>query len=348
MKPLTRIIVIFVCLSFVQPSYAANPFAALKGLANFFDSIVDLFYGTKSASKVPRVLKDSNDKSLKEFNDPYKNEKKWLTDDNACQKLEDEKNKYYCIEIKYQCADLLISKEEPRFSFGEGHFQVSPFAECADQLREKFKIGLGSFEEEFLTFKSFLLDRETTQFTEGVIQKLVEDEQELRIDDVRGLKNKPQDIAGDILRISVASILESTFKTNEDDLRKVWSVVETQLIEEINKTIKQFYGVDNVITNGFGNAKVPFYTQNFVNRFKRVKTSYQPTETLTKVQLTEKLQKELDLLVNDLNKVNDQIDKITGHTDTSAKTILVRLNEKREKIQEEIFNLKYALKDSND
>jgi peptidoglycan hydrolase CwlO-like protein len=76
-------------------------------------------------------------------------------------------------------------------------------------------------------------------------------------------------------------------------------------------------------------------------------TSY-PTEDLTKIELTELLQKKLDALVNDLNKVNEQIDKITGHTDPSAKTVLERLKVKREKIQEDIFNLKYALKDSND
>ena len=100
--------------------------------------------------------------------------------------------------------------------------------------------------------------------------------------------------------------------------------------------------------NGFSDVKVPFYTQALVNKFKRVKISYQPTEQFTRVELTEKLQKVHDLLVNDLNKINDQIDKITGHTDPSAKTVLERLKVKREKIQEAIFNLKYALKDSND
>ena len=29
---------------------------------------------------------------LKEFNDPYEDEKQWLTEDSACQNLEDEKD----------------------------------------------------------------------------------------------------------------------------------------------------------------------------------------------------------------------------------------------------------------
>ncbi len=137
-------------------------------------------------------------------------------------------------------------------------------------------------------------------------------------------------------------------KQIEGNLEKVWLEVESQLTEKINKIIKDAYDIDDVVANGFGDAKVPFYTLNFVNRFKRVKISYQPTEQFTRVELTEKLQKVHDLLVNDLNKINDQIDKITGHTDPSAKTILERLNEKREKIQEDIFKLKYDLKNSND
>ena len=344
------IIIILLIIAFViyleinsqGDDYFIRPYKVLLGIS----LVVIVIYIIASAPEQKGVrlemfdYEDTPKLTIDKLKDPYEDEKEWLTNDIACQNLEEEKNKYYCIEIKYQCADLLISKEEPRFSFGEGHFQVSPFAECADQLREKFKIGIGSFEEEFLTFKSFLSDRRTTL--------LREDGEPFKISDVPGLMNKPQDIAGDTLRNRVESILESAFKTNEDDLRKVWSVVETQLIEDINKIIKQFYSIDNVVTNGFGDTRVPFYTQNFVNRIKRVKTSYLQTEKLTKVQLAEKLQKELDLLVNDLNKVNDQIDKITGHTDSTAKTVLERLNEKREKIQEEIFNLKYALNDSND
>ena len=96
-------------------------------------------------SRSVRGLKDSEEQSLFKFGgDPYEDEKQWLIDDSACQKLEDEKNKYYCIVIKDQCSKLLSlevlnSKEDPRFLFGEGHFYVQPFQECANQLREKFK-----------------------------------------------------------------------------------------------------------------------------------------------------------------------------------------------------------------
>ena len=160
------------------------------------------------------------------------------------------------------------------------------------------------------------------------------------------------------MRTFVIKILSSASETNEGNLEKVWSEVESELTEVINTIIKSSYDIDDVITNGFGKTRVPFYTQALVNKFKKVKISYS-TEDLTEMQLIELMQKELDatelmkkdlvdLLVNDLNKLNEQIDKITGHTDPSAKTVLERLNEKREKIQEDIFKLKYALKNSND
>ena len=135
---------------------------------------------------------------------------------------------------------------------------------------------------------------------------------------MRQLKNKPQDLTGDYLRSSVLKILSSASETNEGNLEKVWSEVESELTEVINTIIKSSYDIDDVVANGFSKAKVPFYTRNLVNRFKRVKISYS-TEDLTEMRLIELMQKELDatesmrkkgldILVNDLNIVNDQID----------------------------------------
>ena len=348
MKILTRIIVMFVCLIFVQPSYAGNPFAALKGLGKLFSNINDFFQGIMAPSRVSRSvsgLKDSEEQSLFEIPDPYEDEKQWLIDDSACQKLEDEKNKYYCIVIKDQCPVFLISKKEPRYSFDEGHLKPTTFERCVNQLREKFKIGILSFDEELKSFQNFLTgSKSETEFLVELPDSVAE------FEEMRRLKYKPQDITGDRLRISVVKILTSASETNEGNLEKVWSEVESELTEVINTIIKSSYDIDDVVANGFSNVKVPFYTQALVNKFKKVKISYS-TENLTEKELdaTELMKKDLvDLLVNDLNKLNEQIDKITGHTDPSAKTVLERLKVKREKIQEAIFNLKYALKDSND
>ena len=349
MKILTRIIVIFVCLTFAQPSYA-NPFAALKGLGKLFSNINDFFQGVMAPQRVSRSvrgLKDSEEQSLFKFGgDPYEDEKQWLIDDSACQKLEDEKNKYYCIVIKDQCSEESLNEKygEARLLFGEGHFSLEPttFEKCVNQLREKFKIGILPFDEELKSFQNFLTgSKSETEFLVELPDSVAE------FEEMRRLKYKPQDITGDRLRISVVKILSSASETNEGNLEKVWSEVESELTEVINTIIKSSYDIDDVITNGFGKTRVPFYTQALVNKFKKVKISYS-TEDLTKIELTELLQKKLDALVNDLNKVNEQIDKITGHTDPSAKTVLERLKVKREKIQEDIFNLKYALKDSND
>ena len=334
MKILTRIIVIFVCLTFVQPSYAANPFAALKGLGKLFNSISDWFHGGMTPVRVSRSLKglkDTDDQSLFAFPDPYEDEKQWLTDDSACQKLEDEKNKYYCIVIKDQCSEFLNEKleeksDDARYIFGESPFSIKPttFEKCANQLREKFKIGILPFDEELKNFQNFITGSKSGGSYLGDLPSSVRE-----FDEMKRLKNKPQDLTGDYIRSSVVKILSSASKTNEEDLEKVWLEVESELTEVINKIIKDTYVIDNVVTNGFGNTKVPFYTQALVNKFKRVKISYS-TEDLTEMRLIELMQKELDatesmrkkgldLLVNDLNIVNEQIDKITGHTDPSAK-----------------------------
>ena len=339
------IIIILLIIVFViylevnsQEDYLIRPYQVLLGIS----LVAIVIYIIASAPEQTEYFKwgtyGTKEIETSVIKDPYEDEKQWLTDESACQNLEEEKNKYYCIEIKYQCSVFLISKEEPRYAFDEGHLKPTTFEKCADQLREKFKIGIGSFEEEFADFQSFLIDKKTID-GDGKLDPEVS---------IKSFISKPQDITGDYLRISVVKILTSAFETNEGNLEKVWLEVESQLTEKINKIIKDAYDIDDVVANGFGDAKVPFYTLNFVNRFKRVKISYQPTEQFTRVELTEKLQKVHDLLVNDLNKINDQIDKITGHTDPSAKTILERLNEKREKIQEDIFKLKYALKNSND
>ena len=209
MKILTRIIVIFVCLTFVQPSYAGNPFTALKGLGKLFSNINDFFQGTMTPPRISRSvsgLKDSEEQSLFKFGgNPYEDEKQWLIDDSACQKLEDEKNKYYCIVIKDQCPVFLISKEEPRYGFDEGHLKPTTFERCVNQLREKFKIGILPFDEEFKNFQSFLTDIKVKLSEVDFLGELPDSVAEF--EKMKRLKNKPQDLTGDRLRSSVLKIL---------------------------------------------------------------------------------------------------------------------------------------------
>jgi len=328
-----------------QVDYLIRPYQILLGISLI--AIVIYIFATAPEQKELEKI-DYRKFGNKDSKDPYEDEKQWLTDDSACQKLDGEINKYYCMEIKDQCSkflssELQSSKEDPKFLFGQGHFQVWPFRNCADQLREKFKIGILSFDEELKNFQNFIFgERSETSNTIDLPSSSLEFEK------LQKLRNKPQDITGDRLRTFVIKILSSASETNEGDLEKVWLEVESQLTEVINKIIKDAYEIDDVVANGFGNTRVPFYTRNFVNRFKRLKISY------STIDLTELLQKKLDTLVNELNKVNDQIDILAkdelyiNKKDSVAISVMERLNEKREKIQEDILNLKYDLKDSND
>ncbi len=223
---------------------------------------------------------------------PYEDEKEWLTNDIACQNLEEEKNKYYCIVIKDQCAEESLKEKygEARLLFDVGHFSLEPttFEKCANQLREKFKIGILPFDEELKNFQTFIFG--TRSETSDTIDL---PSSSLEFKKLQQLRNKPQDITGDRIRTFVIKILSSASETNEGNLEKVWSEVESELTEVINTIIKSSYDIDDVITNGFGKTRVPFYTQALVNKFKKVKISYS-TEDLTEMQLIELMQKELD------------------------------------------------------
>ena len=90
---------------------------------------------------------------------------------------------------------------------------------------------------------------------------------ETAMDDIRGLLNKPQDIAGDTLRLRLSEVLKSG-----GDAKKDWPMYEKTMIADINKTFKQFYGIDNVIENGVPEGmKIPFYSKNLVDRFNRLR-----------------------------------------------------------------------------
>lgn len=83
------------------------------------------------------------------------------------------------------------------------------------------------------------------------------------IEEIRGLNNKPQDIAGDSMRVQLAEI----FKAPGNDA----TLMMEQGAETINKVFKQFYGIDNVLKNGIPEgSKIPFYSKNLVERFKRL------------------------------------------------------------------------------
>ena len=83
------------------------------------------------------------------------------------------------------------------------------------------------------------------------------------VEEIRGLNNKPQDIAGDAARVQLAEI----FKAPGNDA----TLMMDQGAETINKVFKQFYGIDNVLKNGIPEgSKIPFYSKNIVERFKRL------------------------------------------------------------------------------
>ena len=98
--------------------------------------IVTIFFIGLSISIAVRVMvnygKSDTESYVNKVNaDPYEDERQWLTDDNACQKLEDEKN--YCIEIKDQCKASLLFGKDP-FSDGD---EPSPFQTCVAEVRER-------------------------------------------------------------------------------------------------------------------------------------------------------------------------------------------------------------------
>jgi hypothetical protein len=255
---------------------------------------------------------------------------------------------------------------------------------------------------------------------------------ETGMEDVRGLLNKPQDIAGDTLRLRLSETLK-----NVSDLKKDWPTSEKAIIADINKTFKQFYGIDDVIKNGIPEGmKIPFYSKNLLDRFNRLRKgegfyfakgkgvqhegtqfmpggtgyieipftynpnpkgkraneprftygeghftnpegnnpvfwmrasertdeqgnrilfieeiqsdmhqkvkqrpdtfSYAPRQDSPGMVDLDVLRKRKTLLVDELTKVTDQIDKITGHTDPSAATILERLKVKRDAVRKEL------------
>lgn len=83
------------------------------------------------------------------------------------------------------------------------------------------------------------------------------------VEEIRGLNNKPQDVAGDSARVQLAEI----FKATGNDA----TLMMDQGAETINKIFKQFYGIDNVLKNGIPEgSKIPFYSKNIVERFKRL------------------------------------------------------------------------------
>jgi len=83
------------------------------------------------------------------------------------------------------------------------------------------------------------------------------------VEEIRGLNNKPQDIAGDAARVQLSEIFSSQ--------RSDAGIMMEQGAETINKVFKQFYGIDNVLKNGIPEgSKIPFYSKNIVERFKRL------------------------------------------------------------------------------
>jgi len=256
-------------------------------------------------------------------------------------------------------------------------------------------------------------------------------------EEMRRLRNKPQDIIGDRLRSNIIKFSQEISDRTGRDIKTAWPELEPQITSTINKLIKDAYGIDDVVENGFGNVKVPFYTQNLVNRFRRLKSgegfymgkigvghegaqflsggtgyieipfTYNPNpkgmranepkftfgeghftnpegnnpvfwlraservdERGNRVFLIEEIQSDmhqkvkqkpntfsyaermdapgavdanilsdrLKTLTVEIEKVSDQIDKITGHTDPSAVTVMERLKVKREALRLEIAN----------
>jgi hypothetical protein len=87
------------------------------------------------------------------------------------------------------------------------------------------------------------------------------------MDEIRGLLNKPQDIAGDTLRLKLSEVLSKA-----GDIKKDWPMYEKGMMTDINKIFKQFYGIDDVIKNGIPEGmKIPFYSRNILERFNRLR-----------------------------------------------------------------------------
>mgnify|MGYP005987958383 CR=1 FL=1 len=82
------------------------------------------------------------------------------------------------------------------------------------------------------------------------------------VEEIRGLNNKPQDIAGDAVRVQLAELFKGSAQSGE---------IMDQGAGIINKVFKQFYGIDNVLKNGIPEgSKIPFYSKTIVERFKRL------------------------------------------------------------------------------
>tara|TARA_R110002020_G_scaffold277020_2_gene492288 strand:+ start:15 stop:1832 length:1818 start_codon:yes stop_codon:yes gene_type:complete len=286
------------------------------------------------------------------------------------------------------------------------------------------------FQKGWIDFQNFLTGSKSGGSYLGDLPSSVREFEEMR-----RLKNKPQDLTGDHLRSSILKFAREISERTGKDIKGAWPELEPQITSTINKIIKDKYGIEDVIENGFGNVKVPFYTQNVVNRFKRLKKgegfymgksgvghegaqfleggtgyieipfTYNPNpkgaraneprftfgeghftnpkgnnpvfwlraservdERGKRVFLIEEIQSDMHQKVKqkpdtfsyaqrhdepdfinktfslsqvkklkgDLVKVSDQIDKITGHTDPSAMTIMERLKVKREALRNQI------------
>tara|TARA_R110000782_G_scaffold5313_1_gene18321 strand:- start:2332 stop:5226 length:2895 start_codon:yes stop_codon:yes gene_type:complete len=84
------------------------------------------------------------------------------------------------------------------------------------------------------------------------------------VEEIRGLNNKPQDIAGDAARVQLSELFKSASDNGQ---------VMDQGAGVINKVFKQFYGIDNVLKNGIPEgSKIPFYSKTIVERFKRLQS----------------------------------------------------------------------------
>jgi len=286
------------------------------------------------------------------------------------------------------------------------------------------------FEKGWSDFQNFLTGQRSGGRYVGDLPSSAREFEELR-----QLRNKPQDLTGDHLRSNIIKFMSEISERTGRDLKKSWPELEPQITSNINKIIKDAYGIENVVENGFGNAKVPFYTQNLVNRFRRLKKgegfymgktgvghegaqfleggtgyieipfTYNPNpkgmraneprfkfgeghftnpkgnnpvfwlraservdERGKRVFLIEEIQSDMHQKVkqkpdtfkyaqrqddpefikttyslsqvkklkDDLGRISDQIDKVTGHTDPSAVTIMERLKVKREALRNQI------------
>ena len=83
------------------------------------------------------------------------------------------------------------------------------------------------------------------------------------IEQIRELKNKPADLAGDNMRTKIGTILDTEYDS--------WDAMSKDIEFVINDTYKKFYGIDNVIKNGVGDEVVPFYSKSVLDKFKRLK-----------------------------------------------------------------------------